>query len=274
MPNPFLERFPQLRRITNQPQVRQWLSIGRQYRLVGERFSFIARELLGGVASYHLAAAPGHRVVLRHRTRDMEIFDEIFRPPPMYELPHGAATALAAVAAQRPIRILDLGGNIGLFGVDALVRYPSAEVTSYEPDPANLEILRRAVEANSGRRWTVVEACALASGGPVRIDSGRFADSHVSDVGTPADGVDILPLLDRYDYIKMDIEGSEWLILTDSRWSDATPHTSVLVLEWHQVECPVPDGRAHAIAAVSAAGFTWQASEPGWPAGLIWAWRS
>lgn len=273
MTNPVLERFPPLRRITNTHVIQRALSIVRQHRLVEARTRFIAGELRGGTRCHRLAADPDHCVVVRHRTRDMEIFDEIFRSPSIYAPPPKAATALQAIAASRALRVLDLGANVGLFGVYVLTWYPDVELTSYEPEPENLGVLKACVARNEKARWEVVEACAMTKDEVTRITGGRFADSFVSDVGAEVAGVDVLPVLSRYDYVKMDIEGSEWPILDDPRWTQAMRDVSVFVLEWHARGCSVPNPRAAAIAAVESAGFISQPSPPGWDHGLVWGWR-
>ena len=49
---------------------------------------------------------------LRHRSRDMDILNEIFIA--------GTYSPPAGIEALRPLRALDLGGNVGLFGAFAL----------------------------------------------------------------------------------------------------------------------------------------------------------
>jgi FkbM family methyltransferase len=274
MPNPLLERHPRLRRITNTPILQRGLSTYRHQRLVQERLAFVRGAIRGGTREYRLAADPTLRVVLRHGTRDLEIFDEIFRLPAMYEPPAPPAALLRSIHARRQLRILDLGGNIGLFAVDAFARYPSAAVTSYEPDPANVRVLSRCSTANSSKTWTLVQACATSSNERLRLAAGRFADSYVSDSGLDIPGVDVLPLLHHYDYIKIDIEGSEWPILRDERWAHAMRSVAVVALEWHERGCTARDPRGEAITAVGGAGFTVAASDPGWDHGTIWGWHA
>lgn len=274
MANHVLDRYPALRRVTDTSAVQRCLLVSRAQRLVQDHVRFIVRELRGGTCSYALAASPERRVVLRHRTRDIAIFNELFRARADYDPPRGAAAVLAQIAAERSLRIADLGANIGLFGVDALSRYRRAQVVSYEPDPGNLLLLARCIELNGDQDWTIVEACARASSGTVRLRAGHFADSHVSDVGTEVAAVDILPLLGNFDYIKMDIEGSEWPILRDPRWPRAMQNVSVLAMEWHARGCAAHDPHAAAVSAVrSVAGFTVDPGQHGWHHGTVWAWR-
>jgi FkbM family methyltransferase len=272
MPHPILQRFPQLRRITNSDPVRRAIRTSRTHNLVDDRLKYICGEVIGGTRCHRLTVAPFCTVVVRHKTRDMAIFDEVFRSPFGYEPPPAAASALRDIEATRPLRILDLGGNVGLFGVFALSRYPTAEIMSYEPEPDNLRVLKACVARNPGANWTVVQACAITADGVVQITPGGFADSHVSDSGVDVPGVDVLPLLGDHDFVKMDIEGSEWPILLDPRWPDAVRDVAAFTIEWHERQGPT-DPRSAALAAIEGAGFTCVASPPGWDHGNIWGWR-
>lgn len=211
--------------------------------------------------------------MLRHGTPDLGVLTEIFKEPRAYEIPGAAAAALSALTARRPLRILDLGGNIGLFALDALSRYPSAEVVSFEPDPANYAILSYCATINQAR-WEVVEAAAAASNGTLRF-SADFCHSKVSTSGIEVPAVDILPIIEGFDYVKMDIEGSEWRILNDPRWADAVSGVTVFVLEWHEQGDGGDDARGIALKALESAEFIVEGDPPGdYPHGVFWAWRS
>jgi len=248
--------------------------IARQHRLVDKRLRFVVGEIRGGTRCYHLATHPDYAVVVRHRTGDMGVLDEIFGPPQVYDPPPAAAEALHGRATMgRPLRVLDLGANVGLFAIYVLSHYPGAEVTSYEPEPDNLRVLARCAARNVAN-WDIVQACALTSPGTVRITPGRFGHACVSDYGVEVAGVDVLPILAGYDFVKLDTEGSEWPILQDERWPDATRDVAVLALEWHKRGCSSKDPHAAALASVEAAGFDTASSPPGWDHGMIWGWRS
>lgn len=273
MANPVLERLPQLRRVTNTPLVRRAITMARQHRLVDQRLRFLVGEIRGGTRCHRLAANPNYRVVLRHRTHDLEVFDEIFRPPLAYEPPPAAAEALQHIAGRRPLRVLDLGANVGLFGVYILSRYEGAKVTSYEPEPSNLVVLSRCAALNVAASWEVVHACAITNDGIAQVTPGRGAHSCIVDVGVEVAGIDVLPFLADYDLVKMDIEGSEWPILRDERWPDAMREVAAFVLEWHERGSSAQDPRSAALAAVEAAGYSCASSPYGRDHGMIWSWR-
>jgi FkbM family methyltransferase len=272
MPSLVLKRLPHLRRITDASCIQRVIATARRYNLVTTRVAFVVGEVRGGARAYSLRAHPSRYVVIRHGSRDMEIFDEIFRAPRGYSPPFPAAHALDERAAQTTLRVLDLGANIGLFAVDLLSQYPSAAVTSYEPEPSNVKVLTRCKTLNTGVDWTIIEACAMAANQTVRVTPGAYADTYVSDEGVPVAGIDVLPVLKEYDFVKMDIEGSEWAILLDERWPDMMRSVTACVLEWHSRGCPTDDAQALAASAVTAAGFVSVSTVPG-DHGVLWGWR-
>lgn len=251
-----------------QSLLRSW----RRRRAVERPLAFAAHELLGARGRLGAYRLPGSEVVVcvRHRSRDVEILDEVLTPPFDYEEPAAVAQRLS----RRGLRVLDLGGNVGLFAAWALDRYDVAELVSFEPDPTNLPILRRCRARNPAAAWTIVEACAGTAPGEVAFVAGEGADSRVAfDAATgtvTVPVVDVLPAL-RGDLVKIDIEGSEWDLLVDPRLAEAP--VDVLVIEWHAHGCPAPDPFGAAVRALETAGFTVHGEDHGHSHGSLWAWR-
>jgi FkbM family methyltransferase len=271
--HPLLERFPQLRRVTDTRPVQRAAMTGRLLGLMAEPGAFLRGEVRGGTGAYRLAGAGDLRVVLRHRSPDLQVLNEIRRLR-HYEPPPGPAEALARrLGRNGTLRVLDLGGNVGLFAVDALSRYPSARVVSYEADPGNFRVLAACRAANPAADWEVHEGFAGAADGVVRFAAGNFAHSHADDGGVEVTRVDILPRLAGFDYVKVDIEGGEWPIITDERWPEAIAPAAAMVMEWHERMGPASGARQAAVAAVRRAGFEASDDGPGFDHGLIWAWR-
>ncbi len=238
------------------------------------RFKWRERRGLETVGAYHTrrSAVP---YFIRH-VHDIGIFHEVFIPGE-YEPPPAVAERVASLG--RPPRVLDLGGNIGLFAVWCRDRWPGAHVVSVEPDPENLELLRRT--AGGGEGIDVVPACATCRDGSIRFVAGKFCESHVAGsesleetIEVPC--VDIFPLAQSADVVKMDIEGSEWEILADPRLADPRV-ASMWVIEWHVDRCSEPDPKSAARAALQGAGFEVLGerphpdSTPGY--GTLWAIR-
>jgi FkbM family methyltransferase len=235
------------------------------------RSAFLVGELRGGVRAY--ALAKGGVAVIRHRSRDIDLVVEIFGPRRAYEPPESLVRRLAG-----PLKILDLGGNIGLFAGFALHRYDVREITSFEPDPENAAVLARAIELNgAGDRWHLRPVAVSNAAGPIRFVTGRLLESRRADPGEH--GVE-LPAVDLFDLdhdvelIKIDIEGGEWALLGDPRLPALGP--GVIVLEWHARGSPDPDPHAAALGLLQRAGYVIHRDEVDPPlghTGLVWAAR-
>lgn len=250
-----------------QRAVRGW----RRRHDVADPVRFAALELFGrdDRCAVHQLRGCSTRVALRHRTRDIDVFDETFTGRPSYQPPSEVKPLLSD-----GMRVLDLGGNIGLFGAWALKQWPKARVTSVEPDPTNVRLLRACMELNAGH-WDMIEACAGTLPGSVLFEGSNYADSHVvqkaSDRSITVPAIDIFPLLNACDFAKIDIEGSEWPILLDRRFTDL--HPRVVVLEWHAQQAPA--GRnAESLVLERFAQAGYRSAATGGPHhGVTWAWR-
>jgi FkbM family methyltransferase len=190
----------------------------------------------------------------------------------MYEPP--AVVERQLRAATQPL-IVDLGANIGLFGVDMLARFPGARVVGYEPEAENAGIHRHLIEITGNDRWSLVEACAGAEAGTVAFLPGQETGSRVlEDAGAGSVEVpmlDVLPLLGEADLVKIDIEGGEWPILADERFSAV----KAAVIEYHPHGCPGDDPRRTAHELLEGHGFDVAELfyEPDSRVGMVWATR-
>jgi FkbM family methyltransferase len=226
-----------------------------------------------GVARYRLR---GSNVIvhIRHGTVDIDTFDEIFRRG-HYDLPAPAAAVLQAKG--HPLRVVDLGANVGLFGAHIRGVFPQASITAVEPHPGNVAVLKRTIAANRRRAgWELVEACADVRDGEVPFAFAQFATSRIDRdaTATMVPAVDAFPLLDRADLLKLDIEGGEWPILSDERFARALP--AVVALEYHAQGCPTRDPAALAKELLQRAGYETEDADFELPPGqgMLWAWRA
>jgi FkbM family methyltransferase len=205
-------------------------------------------------------------VQVRHRTRDLDILTEVFMRG-CYEPP-------AALPLAEPLRILDAGANIGLFGVYALDRWEVVALTSYEPDPANAALL--AATAAPHQQWNLIPKAVSSSTRPIRFITGLYSESRAAragETGVFVSTADLFVETRDVDLLKLDIEGGEWAILTDPRLRDLDARA--LVMEWHRVSSPEPDAERCAARLLRNAGYTNQHRFPGpTPSnGVLWAWR-
>jgi len=119
--------------------------------------------------------------------------------------------------------VIDVGAHVGVFAAKALKR-GAAKVIVVEPDPLNVECLRRnfTKEIDSGRvaivsdaAWNKTETLTFHLGKSSAWNSLRGGESEESiDVrARPLDDIVNELGLDRVDYIKVDVEGVEAEVL-------------------------------------------------------------
>jgi len=264
---------PSIAAVLKRPGVESVVSTVLRGANVRELLRFVARELRGSevVATYRLRHSRAH-IAVRHGGPDVLALDEIFYQR-HYELPAPIESSLRSLG--RPPTIVDLGANVGLFGAFMRAQFPAARMVSVEPDPWNLTVLRRCVDANSrGDDWEVVEAVASTSNGSARFVTGRYSLSHLAendeDDAEIVPSIDVFPRLAEADLVKMDIEGGEWAILADPRLGDLR---AILVLEYHPQLAPEEDTGAAVKRLLSAARFEVAPifHRPD-GVGMLWAW--
>jgi FkbM family methyltransferase len=266
---PLARRLPLVRKV---PQLR-WRAarIKHVASVVRPAPLFLLGEARGGTGRYSLPS--GHTIVIRHRTRDLEVVDEVLIAPHPYEPPRVIASHLDG-----RLRILDLGANIGTFGVFALGRWNVDRMRSFEPDPGNATLLNDTIALNHAKHcWTAHQAAVSNSSGHMTFIPGDFYLSRRADegeAGIDVMTVDLFTLGYDTDLLKIDIEGGEWAILSDARMADL--RARVIVMEWHWRFAPRPDAHAAALDLLGRAGYEVHADhvEPHTGTGLVWASRT
>ena len=236
-------------------------------RLVRETAPFLLNTLRSSRAPrrYRLKSN-GSVFYLRHHTGDVAIFRK-FAAYRDYDFPQAVADRLRGAS----ISVVDLGANIGLFGVHARSNADVATMVSFEPDEANAAVLERVI-AEYGGSWQLVKACASNRDGEAHFAGGKANLSRIADEGIVVPVVDAVPYLVAADLAKVNIEGAEWDILADERFVAQSP--PVLILEYHKIANPEPEIHSLALRLLSAAGYSGhelvnQSEENG----LIWAWK-
>jgi FkbM family methyltransferase len=239
-------------------------------RLVHQSIRFTVLELSGRrvVRTYHLRES-GVSMCLEHNTPDVLVVDEIFYQR-LYDPPAEVGGLLSA-----PLRAVDAGANIGLFGVWLMGRYPGSELRSFEPDRRNAELLRQTIRANPLQTgWEMIEAAVATAPGRLGFAGSEFATSHVTEDASAATvpAVDFFEYAGEADLLKIDIEGSEWDILGDPRLGKLPARA--LALEYHPERCPGADSHAVAAELLKRAGFqTRTIFRAPTGVGMLWAWR-
>jgi FkbM family methyltransferase len=276
-----IAHLPGLHQLFTHPRVERLVAAALRAKLLDRGMRFFLREALGRRvgATYGLREARSVRFALRHGTPDVDAVDQMFAQR-LLTAPQPVEDALAALG--RPPHVADLGANIGLFGAFARLRWPDAGIVCVEADPVNVSVLRRTIEANGGD-WQLIPAFAATLDGRITFAAGRFGLSRAvsnGELGSPAgvvevEKIDVFPVLERADLVKVDIEGSEWEILCDARLGEIP--AVALALEYHPQGCPRPaNPRGLATELLANAGFSVQEGPDLSPAGhgSLWAWRS
>jgi FkbM family methyltransferase len=266
-----LARVPGVRRLTRVRALTR-LSFALRASLVREHLEFVWLELAsrGPVLKTHHIRDTGVPFAMRHQTADVLVLDELFSQRE-YELPLQIRDALAG---RRPLRVLDLGANIGLFGAWMIGEFSDVQITSIEADPDNARVLEATIAANRSTRWNLIEAAASTRDGTVRFVSGEHTTSHMArpdEDGIEVSAVDVFELAGDVDMLKIDVEGAEWPLLADPRFGGLGP--AAVLLEYHPQGCRATDARAAAEDRLRCAGLevinVRPHAEHG--TGLIWA---
>lgn len=149
-------------------------------------------------------------------------------------------------------RILDLGANIGLSVLHHKKLHPEAQITAFEADPAIFAYLKRNLEANGASGVTLVNKAAWDADEPLTFwsegaDGGRVdvEKGTTSGHATVVEAVDIAAALSgqRFDFIKMDIEGAEARVLPRCR--EFLAGARAVFVEFH-----APVGQPHRLSEV------------------------
>ena len=152
--------------------------------------------------------------------------------------------------AQRPLRILDLGANIGLSVLFFKHAHPQAEIVALEADPGIFACLERNVHGNGFRDVELLQRAAWTSDTRLSFrrdgaDGGRAVPTGDGQGTIEVEAIDIAALASRrpFDVIKMDIEGAEAIVVPALR--PVLGGVRYLMVEYHSVA-----GRSQSLATV------------------------
>lgn len=261
------------RRIGAHPRLEPHVSRALRARLTTSAPRFYLRDLRGRGHYVYVVRQTGDRVLLEHGSSDIPTLDELYYQR-VYDPPPAAARALQEI--DRPLMAVDLGANIGLFAVWLWRRFAVGHVVAVEPVERNVAILRRNLALNlPNGAYTILAEAACVADGPVSFDGGdAFTRGRVRR--EPADGLtvpgrDTFSLTDGIDLLKLDIEGGEWQILEDPRFSELT--VPVVMLEHHPEGAPGEAARS-AEELLRAAGYAVERTlDVGDGTGIVWGLR-
>lgn len=132
--------------------------------------------------------------------------------------------------------IIDCGANIGISVLFFKKEYPQARVLAFEPDPEIHAFLKKNVAALGYEGIELVQKGVYDKDGSLSFESDGSDGGRVSSEGSgKIEVVSLKPYLTQpVDLLKLDIEGSEGIVLEDIK--DALPLVRNLFVEYHSFQ--------------------------------------
>lgn len=209
---------------TRFPLLGSWIDVARRHCAASEReFRRIHRQL--STLPRH---TPGVITIFGKPTRYVDAATFI----QMYRDAFVDCSNDFACESTNPI-ILDCGSNIGLTVLRFKQLYPRSRITAFEPDAQIFECLRENVTSWGLHGVDVVRAAIWtnADGIPFAADGstgGRISESSGERVPT----VRLRDrLVERVDFLKLDIEGAEADVVPDC--GERLANVDAMIIEWH-----------------------------------------
>ena len=178
-----------------------------------------------------------------------------------------------------PKVVLDIGANTGVFTLYAARLFPEATIHAYEPNPDLFPLLKKNILLNGLQERCALSNCAVWH----ESDTLHFTLGNAKNPGTgqivrdgkeeqnvksvPAIGfMNILEMHQKVDFIKMDIEGSEYEVILQSH-PNYLRKVKFFALEYHKRA----DGNVHdLIRHLEAAHFSTALRTRG---SILYAWQ-
>jgi FkbM family methyltransferase len=119
--------------------------------------------------------------------------------------------------------VLDCGSNIGLSVLYFKTIYPKAKVWAFEPDTANFELLTKNIQSNHLQDVIAQPAAVWITDGSIQFSGNGTEASRIDENNSNASNhavpcirlKNLLCSFDKIDFLKMDIEGGEYKVITD-----------------------------------------------------------
>ena len=175
----------------------------------------------------------------------------------------------------KPARILDIGGNVGMFSLIARHRFPRALIHSYEPNPRLQPYIRPHIEPLGVKVYAEAvghHAGTVAMAGDAGSLFSTVVPDNAGEVPMIAFDTAVQRIGGDIGLLKLDCEGAEWGILENS---PALDEVRTLTMEYHLWARP-GSTRADIRALVEKRGLRIRTNEqrPGEHWGMLLATRA
>jgi FkbM family methyltransferase len=205
----------------------------------------------------------------RHTPTSTQLFHREFKLVDACTFLHGLDEVFGkriydfATDSEQPL-IIDAGANVGLSIVFFKKFYSSSRIIAFEPDRSIYDVLQSNVNVFAFSDVELRNQAVWHSGEPVNFQpegaySGRIAKHGDNHDLVKVDTFRLRNMLDQHiDFLKMDIEGAEGLVIVDC--ADLLSNVSNLFLEYHSYSREPQD--LHKILSIlSSAGFRYHIKE-------------
>lgn len=190
------------------------------------------------------------------------------------------------ISKNEPLDILDIGGNVGYFGLFAMSSFPNAKVYSFEPIPYNFREMESCKKQYGFENWHLYHQAVSDSLEPLTLYASR-KDGFCLMASTASSGLlqhqfEIKSTtlksifdetkLDKFDLVKIDCEGSEYHILYS--WTEFEfDRIDRLVIETHP-NMDKPGFNHHDLLKyLETYGWKLNSTIEREGTGYIWAWK-
>ena len=231
------------------------------WRLSGNRFEAMLRLKTGAV------------VLLRPQPfQDISIATEVFATD-AYAVPSNITIQPESIRF-----IVDLGANVGYTCVYWTEKFRQAEIVAFEPHPRHIKQIHKHLKINpESERVKLIPKAAGIEYGKLNLTDDEFSSELVAEATEKTISVDVVDWINEIngrpiDLLKMDIEGSEYTLLSDVRFSQL--NIPLCVIEWHDTE-KHPKGRKWCEEKLDELGYDFCEGKGTSPTnGLLWAWKN